>query len=124
VPELVAALDIFVLSTHFEGFPMVLLEAMADGRPVAATAVDGIPEIITHEQTGLLNPLKDHEQLAANLKRLLDDPPFAARLAATGKELISSRFSCGRYMENVGTLYRSLIPGKIPGSIVGNEGPG
>jgi glycosyltransferase involved in cell wall biosynthesis len=111
VPELVAALDVFVLSTHQEGFPLVILEAMADGRPVAATAIDGVPEIVSHEQTGLLHNLKDHDQLAANLMRLLDDPPFAARLAAAGRDLVSSRFGRARYEENVGALYRSLIPG-------------
>lgn len=112
VPELIAALDVFVLSTHHEGFPLVLLEAMADGRPVAATAVDAIPEIVIHEQTGLLHNAKDQEQLAANLTRLLDNPSFAAKVSGAGKDLVSSRFSRTRYEESVGALYRSLIPEK------------
>ncbi len=111
VPSLVAAFDIFVLSTHYEGFPLVLLEAMADGRPVAATAVDGVPEVVIQEKTGLLNGLKDHARLAANLSRLLGDEAFAARLGRSGRELVGSQFSHARYEEQVGAFYRSLLKG-------------
>lgn len=112
VPEIMAAFDIFVLSTHFEGFPLVILEAMADARPVAATAVDGISEIVQHEVTGLLHAQEDHAQLSANLMRLLDDPPMAARLAATAKDLVAREFNRAIYAGKVSELYRSLIPAR------------
>jgi len=110
VPELIAAMDVFVLSTHHEGFPLVLLEAMADARPVAATSVDGVPEVVLHEKTGLLHDHQNHEALAMNIRRLLTDECLAARLALAGKDLIRASFSRSRYEENVGAMYRHLIP--------------
>ncbi len=73
VPRLLNAIDIFVLSTHKEGLPLVILEAMARAKPVVATAVDGVPEIIQDGETGLLFPHEDHEQLAAHIFGLLRD---------------------------------------------------
>ncbi len=104
--RIVAGLDICVLSTHYEGFPVVLLEWMADARPVAATAVDGIPEIVIHEETGLLHPQQDHEPLAANLSRLPDDGALASRLGAAGRALVRSRFSQQQFEQNVARMYR------------------
>ena len=106
---LMAGMDVCVLSTHYEGFPLVLLESMADARPVAATAVDGIPEIVIHEQTGLLHPHEDHERLAANLRRLLDDAELANRLGAAGRDLVRSRFSQEQFERNVVQMYRRWV---------------
>ncbi len=106
---LVAGVDVCVLSTHYEGFPLVLLESMADSRPVAATAVDGIPEIVLHEETGLLHPHEDHERLAANLKRLLDDGELANRLGAAGRDLVRSRFSQEQFEHNVAEMYKRWV---------------
>lgn len=108
VPRLLDALDAFVLSTHWEGFPLVILEAMAHALPVVATAVDGIPEIVRDDETGLLFPHADSSTLAAQLLRLMDDPPLAARLAAAGQSLVASEFSRARFGANVNELYRSF----------------
>jgi glycosyltransferase involved in cell wall biosynthesis len=103
---LMAGMDVCVLSTHYEGFPLVLLESMADGRPVAATAVDGIPEIVIDEQTGLLHPHGDYERLAVNLRRLFEDAELAKRLGAAGRDLVRSRFSQEQFERNVVEMYR------------------
>ena len=108
VPRLLNALDSFVLSTHWEGFPLVILEAMAHALPVVATAVDGIPEIVREGETGLLYPHADSSALAAQLNRLIEDSPLAARLAASGQALVASEFSRARFGANVDELYRSF----------------
>jgi glycosyltransferase involved in cell wall biosynthesis len=91
VSRLLGAFDIVVLSTHFEGLPQAVVEAMAYAKPIVATEVDGIPEVITHGQTGLLYPHADSDALASRLLDLLDDPSLGDRLgrsawqaAATG----------------------------------------
>ena len=65
-------LDLFVLTTHFEAMPQSIFEAMAHSKPVLATAVDGIPELVVHETTGLLHEEGDDERVAAQILALLD----------------------------------------------------
>ncbi|MDR3764073.1 MAG: glycosyltransferase [Acidobacteriota bacterium] len=113
--RLVAAFDIFVLSTHHEGFPLVILEAMAGARPVAATAVDGIPEIVQHGVTGMLHGKQDHNQLAANLTKLLEDPAMATRLGRAAREQVAGKFSEAAFTERVAGFYSSLrLPAVAP----------
>ncbi|MDI3281475.1 MAG: glycosyltransferase, partial [Bacillota bacterium] len=76
--------DLFILPSLSEGMPLVLLEAMAQGLPVAATAVGGIPELITHERTGLLVPPGDATALASALRRLLADEGLRHSLSRAG----------------------------------------
>jgi len=84
-----AIADIFVLPSHSEGSPNVLLEAVAAGLPIVATAVGGLPEILTHEVNALLVPKQDIAQLADALARLLDDGVLRRRLAENGRELLT-----------------------------------
>jgi glycosyltransferase involved in cell wall biosynthesis len=79
-----------------DGLPTVLIEAMAIGTPVVSTAVTGIPELVRHEQTGLIAEQHDPASLAAALARVLDDPAQAARLAATGRALVEREFDVDR----------------------------
>lgn len=106
------AMDIFVLSTHFEGLPLVIIEAMAQGKPVIATAVDGIPEIIVPEQTGLLHDHEDDEQLAARILALLRDEEYAVRLGETARETVKKDWSRERFAEDMKNLYRKILVGK------------
>jgi glycosyltransferase involved in cell wall biosynthesis len=106
-----AALDVFVLSTHWEGFPLVILEAMAHGLPVIATAVDGIPEIIDDSRNGLLAPAGDAERLAGGLIQTLTDQPFAQRIGAQAHQTIVNDFSEAAYRARVGELYRAVLGG-------------
>ena len=97
VARLMSAFDVFVLCTNFEGLPLVILEAMARGRPVVATAVDGIPEIVLDGKTGLLHPHGDDGALAAHLVALLGDDAYAARLGEAGREFVKMEWSRERF---------------------------
>jgi glycosyltransferase involved in cell wall biosynthesis len=82
VPSILAAADVVVLPSRSEGFPNTLLEAMALGRAVAASRADGIPELVLHEETGLLHPVDDVDTFTAHIAALLADPALRARLGA------------------------------------------
>lgn len=109
VPRLLSAIDIFVLSTHWEGLPLVILEAMARAKPVIATDVDGIPEIIQDGETGLLFPHEDHQQLAAHVIGLLRDRPRAVRLGDAGLRLVQTRFSREQFADSMNAVYRAVL---------------
>jgi glycosyltransferase involved in cell wall biosynthesis len=109
VQRFLDAFDIFVLSTHWEGLPLVVLEAMAAGKPVVATAVDGIPEIIGDGQTGYLFPPEDHQQLAAHILRLLRDRRFAQQLGDAGQAVVKARFSWEQFAANMNALYAEFV---------------
>jgi glycosyltransferase involved in cell wall biosynthesis len=104
-----AAADVLALSSHTEGSPNVVLEAMTAGVPVVATAVGGVPEIIEHERTGLLAPRKDPEAIADALARLLRDAELRRRLSATARELVTTRHSDAAYRCALVSLYRDVL---------------
>jgi colanic acid/amylovoran biosynthesis glycosyltransferase len=79
-----------------EGIPVVLMEAMAAGVPVVASDLSGIPELVQHEQSGLLAPPRDSEALASALERLHADPDLRRRLAAAGRERVLAGFHLKR----------------------------
>lgn len=109
VPRLLAALDVFVLSTHWEGLPLVILEAMARAAPVVATAVDGVPEIVKDGETGLLFPHEDHEKLAAQIEHLLRDRVEARRLGDAGRRLVQTSFSKTRFAQAMNAVYEGIL---------------
>ncbi len=106
--EILSRLDVFVLPSLWEGLPLVLIEAAALGRPIVATAVEGSREIIADGETGLLVPPADSAALAAAVRRLLDDPALAARLAARARETIPPRFTLEKMVSGYEEIYRSL----------------
>ena len=103
IPELLAASDLVVLPSLFEGLPVSVLEAMAAERPVVATAIGGTDEAVTHERSGLLVPPRNPEALASAIRRLRSDPDLARRLAKAGRERVEREFSsavtAGQVME-------------------------
>ena len=107
VADHLAAFDIFVFPSRHEGLGSTLLDAMAVGVPIVATAVDGIPEIITHEANGLLVVPGDPAALAAACQRLRDDPELAARLVANGRDRVS-RYTVAAMADRYQALYQSL----------------
>ena len=108
VSDLLAAADVFVLPSLFEGLPVSVLEAMAAERPVVATAIGGTDEAVTHEVTGLLVPPRDAAALAAAIRRLLADPLLARRLAAAGRERVQREFSSAATARNVMRIYEEV----------------
>lgn len=109
VPTLVAAMDVMVLSTNFEGFGLAVLEAMAEGRPVVATAVGGIPEFVRDGVTGLLHRHADDAHLASQIESLLRDHALAERLGESGRRLVKSDFSTAGFSRRIAELYDSLL---------------
>lgn len=108
VPRLLRAATMSVLPSRSEGLPNVVLEAMAVGVPVIATAVGGVPEVVVDGVTGLLVPAADPSVLAAAIERLLAEPALAARLGAAGRQLVVERFSMERMVRATEQLYQSL----------------
>ncbi len=105
VPEILPGLDALVFSSLREGLSMAMLEAMAAGVPVVATAVGGTPELITHGTTGLLVPPDRPDALAEALVSLLRDASVAGRLRAAARQHIEARFSAARMIEAHEALY-------------------
>ncbi len=93
VAALLDRLDVVALPSWTEGLPLIVLEAMAHGRPVVATPVGGTPELLVDGETGLLVPPRDPHALAAALRRVLDDPQLAARLGRAGRERVEREFT-------------------------------
>jgi glycosyltransferase involved in cell wall biosynthesis len=105
---LLAGFDVFVLSSVIEGMPNVLLEALAVERPAVVTSAGGMPEIVTHEQTGLLVPPADPGAMASSLLRLLEQPDEAARFGRAGRRLVEERFSAAAMIGSYSQFYERL----------------
>jgi glycosyltransferase involved in cell wall biosynthesis len=104
-----SAMDIFVLCTHHEGLPLVLLEAMAHALPVVATSVDGVPEVVLDGETGLLHAHEDDAGLAAHLTSLLRDEARAAALGEAGRRFVESNFNREQFARSMTELYRDML---------------
>jgi glycosyltransferase involved in cell wall biosynthesis len=110
IPSILAETDIFILASRAEGRPNVILEAMAAGRPILASDIEGIRELITHEETGLLFRVDDPGSLAVQLERLLSDPELCARLGQAARRFITTHQltwerCAGSYLE----LYQACL---------------
>lgn len=107
---LLAAADVVVLSSREEGMGSVLLDALFLGKPVAATRAGGIPEVISHGDTGLLSPVGDASALGAQIASLLEDRPLAARLAAAARARAED-FSIERLTDRTLAVYERVLSG-------------
>jgi glycosyltransferase involved in cell wall biosynthesis len=107
VPALLAGCDVFCLPSTVEGLPLVVLEAMAQRKPVVATAVGGTPEIVGDGETGLLVPPGDVDALEQALARVLGDRDLADRLGRAGRERVAAEFSLGAMTDRVLRMYES-----------------
>jgi len=107
--EILNLMDLFVLPSLSEGVPMALLEALALGRPVVASRVGGIPEVIEHGVNGLLVTPGSEEELARNCIALMDDYGSAQRLGEAGRKQVKEKFSAKIMAERVAEVYRSLV---------------
>jgi glycosyltransferase involved in cell wall biosynthesis len=92
VLEVLPALDVFAMPSRYEGLPTVLVEAMICGVPVVATAVNAVPDLVIPGVTGLLVPPCRPSQLAAAVRRLLDSPEAAARMAAVARARVADQY--------------------------------
>lgn len=102
-------IDLFVLASRAESFGNVLVEAMSFARPVVATQVGGIPEVVTDGQTGLLVPPGDPRPLAAAILRLLGDRAMARRMGEAGRERVRNYFCPTRLGDELEEVYERLV---------------
>lgn len=112
VPAVTAALDVAVLPSYREAQGLSILEAMALSRPVVASAVGGIPEMIEDDRTGLLVPPRDAGALAAAIVRLLTDHPYADTLAKAAQNLVHDRFCVELMVRAIETIYDESVEGE------------
>jgi glycosyltransferase involved in cell wall biosynthesis len=109
VGDLLTTCDLFVLPSLFEGLPLSVLEAMAAGKPVVATAIGGTDEAIVQGYSGLLVPPGDPVTLAAAIRTVLSDPKLARRLAAAGKARVHEHFSADAMIQKVTHIYEEIL---------------
>ncbi len=112
IPSVTAALDVAVLPSYREAQGLSILEAMALSRPVVASNVGGIPEMIENGETGLLVPPHDAQALGDAIARLLTDHPYADTLARAGHDLVYERFCVELMVRAVETIYDESIEGE------------
>lgn len=109
IPGVLAGVDLLVSSSLWEGLPMVVLEAMAAGVPVVATNVGGTPELVIHEETGLLVEPQDVAGLAKAIQRLHTDATFRQRLAIAGQSFVCEQYSVVENVKRTQQLYRDIM---------------
>ncbi len=112
VPQLMAAADIIVLPSAYEGLPNVVLEAMRFRKPVVATAAPGTTEVVVDNETGLLVPVGDVMLLACAIRDLARDPARAKRLGEAGRARVEAQFRAETMIAQFAKLYENLARAK------------
>jgi len=122
VPALLARSDAACLPSLAEGLPNAVMEAMAAGLPVVATAVGGIPELVIPGETGLLVPPCQAEPLARALLEVLSDPDSGRKMGARGRRLIAREYSLDALACAHGEMYRAVLAGGVQSrALVGEQ---
>jgi glycosyltransferase involved in cell wall biosynthesis len=103
------AMDVFALPSLWEGLPLALILAMGAERPVVATRLAGIPEVVTNGDTGLLVEPGNVQQLGAALARVCTDAALRARLGARARAAVRDRFGADAYSESVMRIYEEFL---------------
>ena len=108
VPDLVAAMDVLVLSSRFEGMPLAVLEWMAAGKAIVASRVGGIPTILEHGDEAVLVPPRDYAAFSDEIARLLDDPSERRRLGKAAQRRQREHFRFDQTIAQLESLYERL----------------
>jgi glycosyltransferase involved in cell wall biosynthesis len=111
--DVIRAVDVLALPSRWEAFGIVNLEAMAAARPVVGFAVEGIPEVVVHGETGLLSPAGAVDDLARDLVRVLSDPGLAARLGTAGRRRFAEHFTPEAMVRAHVALYDELLSRRL-----------
>jgi len=109
IPAVMAAIDLLVISSKWEGLPVTLLEGMAARRPIVSTAVGGVPNVVADGQAALLVPSEDSLALANACLKILQDPALAQSLAQAGYERVKNQFSLDAMIGKTLKLYEELL---------------
>jgi glycosyltransferase involved in cell wall biosynthesis len=109
IPSILSVMDIFVLPSLREGLGSSILEAMAMGKPVIASCVGGIPEVVVHGHTGLLVPPGDAFELSCRIVELLSDKEKMRKMGMEGRKRVEELFSLEKMVKGNLEIYRDLI---------------
>lgn len=109
IPSLLHSCDIFVLPSLLEGLPLSVMEAMSASKPVIGTNIDGINDLITDRENGLLVPAEDPGALADAINLLLSDGHLAERIAASARDTIDRSFSSEKMIKGITDIYSEII---------------
>jgi glycosyltransferase involved in cell wall biosynthesis len=109
VPECLAASDVFVLSSNWEGNPLAVMEAMAAGLPVIGTAVGGVPELVQSGQQGILVPPGDYAAFVNAMRNLVNSPELRAAMGKAAFKHATAAFNVDRMAEGYASLYRNAL---------------
>jgi glycosyltransferase involved in cell wall biosynthesis len=115
IPAHLTQADLFVLPSLSEGLPLVLVEAMSAGKPVVATEVGGIPDVLVDEgdgKTGYLVPPESPEALAEAITAVLSAPDKAHNMGQNGRDRIEKQFTWSTIADQTITIYRTLLSSK------------
>jgi len=107
--RVMALMDIFLMTSEFEGLPIALLEAMALGKPVVATSVGGIPEVVAHGEDGFLAPIGAIDQLMESCMTLLGDHRRRERMGQAGAKKVEQRFHLRQRVQFIENFYLELL---------------
>jgi len=113
IPEIMCILDIFALPSLNEGMGRVLVEAMAAGRPIVASNVGGIPDLVCQGKNGLLVPPEDPKALARELLFLIANPDKRRKMGDTGRKM-AVQFGVDSMVQKIDRLYRDLLRKDMP----------
>jgi glycosyltransferase involved in cell wall biosynthesis len=94
-----------------EGMPFVILEAMTASKPVIASKIYGIPEVIVEGETGFMVPPRDVDSLYAAMRKVFENPGLCRRMGAAGRRRVESSFSLERMVRGVESVYEAVLSG-------------
>jgi len=114
VAALLPGIDVFAMASRYEGLPCAIVEAMSAGLPVVATAVNAVPDVVIAGETGLLAPPGMPDLLGRAIGHLLDNPAYAARLGAAGRDRLGEELSPDALGSVLGEAYLGLDVGAPP----------
>ena len=121
VPAVLAALDVLVFSSLWEGLPVALLEGMAAARPIVATTVGGIPEVVLPDKSAFLVPPGDAHALAQACLRLASDPATRHSMGQAGLERVVARYSIDAMIDRTAALYAKLLQERGLGQLIPSQ---
>jgi glycosyltransferase involved in cell wall biosynthesis len=110
IPDILRTIDVYAMPSLCEGVGRALTEAMYMARPIVATAVNGVTELIRHDVTGLLVPPREPAALAAAIARLVTDRALARRLGEAARGAVAERMDVAHMIARLERLYLSILP--------------
>lgn len=109
IPDLLKVMDCFVLASHWEGFSLSVLEAMAAGLPVVISKVSGAAEAVVDAETGYLVPIGDVQALAEVIEQFVSDPQKSVAFGAAGRQRVEQKFTLARMVKEIEEIYEHLV---------------